>query len=254
MVYRSTATPPLGQHGVGTTSIVHTFWSILLTRDTGHSRHGPAPYPLPLPPPAVDPWPTLYPDAGMGRGTTNRPCYHPQIRRPNEVGLDFRVCVPPTLLPPKKNPCHRMLSITPISLEEANAFVQIHHRHHKPVVGHKFSIAVSEEDKVVGVAIVGRPVSRMLDNGWVLEVNRCCTDGTKNACSMLYGAAWRAAKALGYRRLITYTLPGEGGASLKASGWTCVGERGGGNWNCKSRPRIDTDELLRGQKLLWEAA
>ena len=78
-------------------------------------------------------------------------------------------------------------------------------------------------------------------------------DGTKNACSMLYGAAWRAAKALGYRRLITYTLPAEGGASLKASGWNLVGERGGGNWNVKSRPRIDTDELLRGQKSLWEA-
>jgi len=145
------------------------------------------------------------------------------------------------------------LLITPISLEEANAFVEVHHRHHNPVVGHKFSIAVSDGDKVVGVAIVGRPVSRHLDNGWVLEVNRCCTDGTKNACSMLYGAAWRAAKALGYRRLITYTLPAEGGASLKASGWSCVGERGGGNWNVKSRPRIDTDALLRGQKLLWEA-
>jgi hypothetical protein len=145
------------------------------------------------------------------------------------------------------------LLITPISLEEANAFVEIHHRHHNPVVGHKFSIAVSDGDKVVGVAIVGRPVSRHLDNGWVLEVNRCCTDGTKNACSMLYGAAWRAAKALGYRRLITYTLPAEGGASLKASGWDLVGERGGGNWNVKSRPRIDTDELLRGQKSLWEA-
>jgi hypothetical protein len=121
------------------------------------------------------------------------------------------------------------------------------------VVVHKFSIAVSAGDKVVGVAIVGRPVSRHLDNGWVLEVNRCCTDGTKNACSMLYGAAWRAAKAWGYRRLITYTLPAEGGASLKASGWNLVGERGGGNWNVKSRPRIDTDELLRGQKSLWEA-
>ena len=99
-------------------------------------------------------------------------CYPPPTHRPDEVGLDPRVCVHPTVLPPKKNSCHPMLSITPISLEEANAFVQIHHRHHKPVVGHKFSIAVSEEDKVVGVAIVGRPVSRMLDNGWILEVNR----------------------------------------------------------------------------------
>jgi hypothetical protein len=146
------------------------------------------------------------------------------------------------------------LEVTPIALDEANAFVETLHRHHKPVPGAKFCVAVSEGDKVRGVAIVGRPVARMLDNGWTLEVNRCCTDGAKNACSMLYGAAWRAAKALGYRRLITYTLPAEGGASLRASNWKCLGERGGGNWNVPSRPRIDTAELLRGQKLLWEAA
>lgn len=145
------------------------------------------------------------------------------------------------------------MKITPITFEEANAFVAKFHRHHKPMQGCKFCVAVSEEDKVVGVAIVGRPVARLLDNGWTLEVNRCCTDGTKNACSMLYSSAWKAAKALGYKRLITYTLPEEGGASLKASNWTCLGLRGGGNWNVKSRPRVDTDELLRGQKLLWEA-
>ena len=147
-----------------------------------------------------------------------------------------------------------MLEITPINLSEANAFVEKLHRHHKPVPGAKFSIAASMDGLVCGVAIVGRPVARMLDDGWTLEVNRCCTDGTRNACSILYGAAWRAAKALGYKKLITYTLPDEGGASLRASGWTLIGERGGGNWNCKSRPRIDTDELLRGQKLLWEAS
>ena len=146
-----------------------------------------------------------------------------------------------------------MLEITPITFEEANAFVSLYHRHHKPMQGCKFCVAVSNDGKVVGVAIVGRPVARMLDNGWTLEVNRCCTDGTKNACSMLYSAAWKAAKALGYKRLITYTLPDEGGASLKASNWKCIGLRGGGNWNVKSRPRVDTDELLRGQKLLWEA-
>ena len=145
------------------------------------------------------------------------------------------------------------MEITPISLEEANAFVAKLHRHHKPVPGCKFCVAVSEEERVVGVAIVGRPVARLLDNGWTLEVNRCCTDGTKNACSMLYGASWRAAKALGYKRLITYTLPEEGGASLRASNWQCLGLKGGGNWNSKSRPRIDTAETLRGQKLLWEA-
>lgn len=148
-----------------------------------------------------------------------------------------------------------MLQVTPINLDEANAFVGALHRHHKPVPGAKFSIAVSDEnDKVRGVAIVGRPVSRHLDNGWTLEVNRCCTDGAFNACSMLYGAAWRVAKALGYKRLITYTLPEEGGASLRASGWKLLGAAGGGNWNCKTRPRIDTAELLRGQKHLWEAA
>jgi len=146
-----------------------------------------------------------------------------------------------------------MLEITPISLAEANAFVENYHRHHRPVPGAKFCIAVSNESTVHGVAIVGRPVARKLDDGWTLEVNRVCTDGARNACSMLYGAAWRAAKALGFRRLITYTLPEEGGASLRATGWRLLGERGGGNWNVPTRPRIDTAAVLRGQKLLWEA-
>jgi len=145
------------------------------------------------------------------------------------------------------------MEITPIDFAEANAFVATKHRHHKPMVGCKFCLAVSDGGIVVGVAIVGRPVSRHLDNGWTLEVNRCCTDGTKNACSMLYGAAWRAAKALGYKKLITYTLPSEGGVSLRASNWVLLGLAGGGNWNTSSRPRLDTDELLRGQKSLWEA-
>lgn len=145
------------------------------------------------------------------------------------------------------------LRITPINLDEANAFVSVHHRHHAPVPGAKFCIAVSDGDVVRGVAIVGRPVARMSDNGLTLEVNRCCTDGTRNACSMLYGAAWRAAKALGFLRLITYTLPEEGGASLRASGWKLIGLRGGGNWNSKSRPRVDTALALQCQKSLWEA-
>ena len=144
------------------------------------------------------------------------------------------------------------LSVTPINLAEANAFVSEHHRHHKPVPGAKFSLAVSDsEGRVRGVAIVGRPVARMSDNGWTLEVNRCCTDGSKNACSMLYGAAWRAAKALGYRRLVTYTLPEEGGTSLRAAGWKLLGEAGGGSWNRSSRPRIDTAPTQG--KLAWEA-
>ena len=147
-----------------------------------------------------------------------------------------------------------MLSITPINLDEANAFVAEHHRHHRPVVGAKFAVAVSDQDgQVRGVAIVGRPIARLLDDGWTLEVNRVCTDGARNACSMLYGAAWRVSRAMGYRRLITYTLPDEGGSSLRAAGWKLLGRRGGGNWNVPSRPRVDTDSLLRGQKLLWEA-
>lgn len=148
-----------------------------------------------------------------------------------------------------------VLTVTPIDFAEANAFVATYHRHHKPMPGCKFSIAVSDKEGVVrGVAMVGRPVARNSDDGWTLEVNRVCTDGARNACSMLYGAAWRAAKALGYRRLVTYTLPAESGASLRAAGWKNIGLRGGGNWNVPSRPRIDTAELLQGQKTLWEAA
>jgi len=147
------------------------------------------------------------------------------------------------------------LTITPIDFAEANAFVKNYHRHHRPMPGCKFSVAVSDETgKVRGVAMVGRPVARHFDNGWTLEVNRVCTDGARNACSMLYGAAWRVGRGLGYRRLITYTLPEEGGASLRGAGWKLIGERGGGNWNVKTRPRIDTAHELRGQKLLWEAA
>ena len=100
------------------------------------------------------------------------------------------------------------------------------------------------------MAIVGRPVARHLDDGMTLEVTRCCTDGARNGCSKLYGAAWRATRALGYRRLLTYILASEAGASLRASGWHLVGIRGGGSWNCPSRPRVETPN--QGHKLLWE--
>lgn len=82
-----------------------------------------------------------------------------------------------------------MLTLTPVSLAEANAFVAQHHRHHKPVTGHKFSIGCTAEGRLVGVAIVGRPVSRYLDNGLTLEVNRLCTDGTKNACNLSFSVS-----------------------------------------------------------------
>lgn len=142
------------------------------------------------------------------------------------------------------------LRIVPISRAEAFAFVQENHRHHGCPAGSVFQIAVADGDKVVGVAVVGRPVARMLDNGWTLEVNRVCTDGHRNACSMLYGAAWRAAKALGYKKVVTYTLPEEGGASLRAAGWKCIGQAGGGSWHRESRPRVDTHPTQ--VKFRWE--
>ncbi len=132
-----------------------------------------------------------------------------------------------------------MLTLTPVSLAEANTFVAQHRRHHKPVVGHKFSIGCTADGRLVGVAIVGRPVSRYLDNGLTLEVNRLCTDGTKNACSMLYAAAWRAARAMGYQKIITYTLDTENGASLRAAGWICAGLAGGKRWTGSRRPTAD---------------
>lgn len=131
------------------------------------------------------------------------------------------------------------LELCPVSLAEANAYVAEHHRHHKAVTGHKFSIGVTDGETIVGVAIVGRPVSRHLDDGWTLEVNRLCTAGTKNACSMLYAAAWRVSKAMGYKRLITYILESEPGTSLRAAGWKCVGQAGGLRWTGKRKPEVD---------------
>ncbi len=137
-----------------------------------------------------------------------------------------------------------------ISLAQANAFVADLHRHHKPVVGHLFSIGAVLGETLVGVVIVGRPVARMRDNGVTAEVTRLCTDGTRNACSFLYGAAARAAFALGFTRIGTYTLPSEGGASLRASGWKLIGQRGGGEWSTPSRPRAPSENPQ--PKHLWE--
>ena len=115
-----------------------------------------------------------------------------------------------------------MLTLRPITLRAACAFIAEHHRHNKPPRGHKFSISVWNDDCMVGVATAGRPVARAYDDGLTLEVNRTCTDGTANANSMLYGAIWRAAKAMGYLRCITYTQHDECGASLRAAGWVKV--------------------------------
>ena len=116
------------------------------------------------------------------------------------------------------------LQIRPITFRAACEFVKSLHRHNKPPQGHKFSIAVAQTDtnETVGVAMCGRPIARHFDDGLTIEVNRTCTDGSKNANSLLYGACWRAAKAMGYRRIITYTQHDESGASLRAAGFVKV--------------------------------
>lgn len=144
------------------------------------------------------------------------------------------------------------LYVVPLSLDEANAYVADHHRHSNPTVGHKFSIAAALGEEVVGVAIVGRPVARPLDDGWTLEALRVCSTGERNVCSFLYGACWRAARALGYRKLVTYTLSTESGASLRAAGWRVVGEVKPRSWDCTSRPRVDKHPLQ--ERLRWEMA
>jgi hypothetical protein len=168
------------------------------------------------------------------------------------------------------------LRIVPVSFRDACGFVAMWHRHHKPPLGHIFRVGIADDLNVLrGVATVGRPVPRGYQDGLTLEVNRTSTDGARNANSMLYGASWRAAKALGYRRLITYTYAdyqgpvcgapcdhwsclvireGESGASLRAAGWRVVAQRPSRpGWDTPSRPRE-----LRGTeaipRTLWEAA
>ena len=126
----------------------------------------------------------------------------------------------------------------PIELKDCQTYINAHHRHHIAAHRDKFRIAAVENNKIVGVIQVGRPVSRILDNGKTLEVLRLCTTGEKNVCSFLYGRAARIGKEMGYQKIITYILETETGASLKASGWVCETNRAGGcNWNTPSRPR-----------------
>lgn len=142
----------------------------------------------------------------------------------------------------------KRMTIVPVTLKEAKVFVGFHHRHHKPPQGGLFAVAVAEQDaeEPCGIAIVGRPVSRHVDDGWTVEVTRLCTLGQRNACSMLYRAAWRAAKAMGYRKLVTYTLPEEGGASCRAAGMKCLGERRAWRiWRTVASKRCDRVEVMR---------
>lgn len=145
------------------------------------------------------------------------------------------------------------MRIQPIDFAEACQFVRRLHRHHKPAQGHKFSIAVNDGARVVGVLTAGRPVSRILDDGITVEVTRCCTDGTPNACSILYASAWRAARALGFCRMITHTLPDEGGASLRASGARRVAETRGGRWSRATRTRLDDHPTCPKWRWEWTA-
>jgi len=153
------------------------------------------------------------------------------------------------------------LSIRPLTLREANAYVAEHHRHNKPVVGHRYSVGCMDGDRLCGVAIVGHPVARLLDDGLTVEIYRVCTDGTYNACSCLYGACARIAKEMGYKKIITYTLMSEPGTSLKACGFTiCAENVGGVSWNMPGRPREEYQVTLFGEerkypdekKVRWE--
>ncbi|MFD0001769.1 XF1762 family protein [Streptomyces sp. NPDC127178] len=150
-------------------------------------------------------------------------------------------------------PRAQRLHIRPMKWKAACAYVDEHHRHHDSPQGHQFSLGVhTDGGRLVGVAIVGRPVNRNFDNGLTVEVTRVATDGTPNACSALYAAAWRTARSAGYRRAITYTQDGESGASLRAAGWRKVTDlpaRPG--WNAPSRPRrtLGTEDIARA---LWE--
>lgn len=144
-----------------------------------------------------------------------------------------------------------VLRLIPCTIRTAKEFVTRHHRHHKAPQGALFAVAAGYEGRIAGVAIVGRPVARMLQDGRTAEVIRLATDGAPNACSMLYGAARRACAALGYTRLITYILGAESGVSLRAAGWVCEGAAGGGSWGRESRARRDDHPLTR--KVRYEA-
>jgi hypothetical protein len=145
--------------------------------------------------------------------------------------------------------------LQPITYGEAAIFVDENHRHNVAPQGHKYSIGLNDNEKVVGVVIVGRPIARHNDDGLTLEVTRCCVlENYKDACSMLYAAAWRVAKNLGYKKLITYTLKSEPGTSLKAAGWKIIGEtqykpKG---WDVPSRPRVKAKKYPEEQKYIWE--
>ena len=142
------------------------------------------------------------------------------------------------------------LEIVPLTRSQAQDFIRDFHRHHRPSVSDIFRMGLEQEGELVGCAMVGRPVARALCDGHTVEITRLCVrEDVPNGASKLLGACRRAAWALGYRRLITYTLKSEGGSSLRAAGYSLVGERPDRHWNAPSRPRV---ERKTGQKYLWE--
>lgn len=144
------------------------------------------------------------------------------------------------------------MKLTPLKRDQARAFINKHHRHHKAPVGDIFRIGLSINQELIGVIMIGRPVARNLDDGETVEVNRCCVIiDNKNACSRLYGAATRAAKALGYKKMVTYTLKFESGSSLRASGWTPEAEIKGRLWGSNKRPREQKSLFQEYEKIRW---
>jgi hypothetical protein len=145
----------------------------------------------------------------------------------------------------------RGLHIVPVGRDQAFEFITAWHRHHQPPQGYKFAVGVASEGVLVGVATAGRPVARAFDDGLTLEVTRVATDGTPHACSALYGACWRAAKAIGYQRALTYTQDGESGASLRAAGWLNAASRAArAGWDTPTRRRDNVTYGSTG-RLLW---
>jgi hypothetical protein len=160
---------------------------------------------------------------------------------------------------PVKTVREERLKVVPITLKMAKAFVKTHHRHNKPPTGHKVSIGVTINKKLVGVAIIGRPSARHLDepditaDDFTAEITRLCTNGHKNACSKLYRAARNTAYAMGYTKVITYTLCTEPGCSLRAAGFVPEATTKGGKWDRESRPRTDDQEASDQEKIRWRA-
>lgn len=145
------------------------------------------------------------------------------------------------------------LTVVPMTLRDANAFVAEHHRHHKPARGCRFCLGIVDgAGQLRGVAIIGRPMARMIDQKTTCEVVRLATDGCPNACSALYGAARRVAREMGFQRCITYILASEPGTSLRAAGWVREVETDGGSWSRPSRGRTDQHPLE--PKVRWVAA